>query len=320
MSQGGSDIVKTLLKHYPTLPDSQFISRLNLSLLLLVASEANSVHTGTAIFKTLASLSFFFGGLSRAFASSEDVNTVWPLLLQLVKGGLQDRFQLFMVLGLGCSVLGDVLLIPSRETYYRHVQPQPQQPQPQPQPKGKKSKLKGPVAVAAPEQKTDGKEVEEGQTLSFKAGTFFFALAHIAYSFAFIYDINRTPINWVWFAGAFSLGTGVSLALGVFSANSRFLNIPPDMAPLVRSYVGIITTMVATASATDKGWQKIVGAWLFMISDMFVAVDVFGKKPAAKASPPGAQIMKYVAKPGWRFRAFGWWAYFWAQMILAGTI
>src|SRR5690606_15453982 len=132
---------------------------------------------------------------------------------------------------------------------------------------------------------------------------FFFALAHIAYTVASLSSPTTSKFNWVTFVASASIGLFISRLLGIFksgniSQSSQLkLNIPDDMAPLVKAYVCIITTMVGVASATDAGYQKTVGAWMFMISDMFVAVDVFGKKV-----PAAANARREKGRPGWKFR------------------
>ena len=85
------------------------------------------------------------------------------------------------------------------------------------------------------------------------------------------------------------------------------------MRPLVTAYAAIISGMLAAAASTDApgaAWpfQRIVGAAMFMISDLFVAKDAFGTKDS-------------VGKPNrWYKLALGWGLYFWGQMVLAGSI
>jgi len=259
------------------LPPSPFPQSLAASLGLLVLSEANSFYTGSAAFKSLASFSFFLAGAQNGpFKTLQSFSYTNPT----------TRYPYFMILGLGFCVAGDLLLIPAKEHYYAH----------------RKS------AKVTPAK-------SEGDSLSFKAGTFFFALGHISYIIAFASNPNRTPFRLLPFGLAAAFGLGVSRWLGIFgsSANSNpKLVIPADMKPLVKAYVSIITTMVGVATATDAGWQRTLGAWMFMISDLFVAVDVFGRKKGVKAAGKG--------RPGWVFRSVGWGFYFTANLILAGTV
>lgn len=190
-----------------------------------------------------------------------------------------------MVLGLVFSAIGDFLLIPSPAAYYY-------------KPNGKSSP-----------------PINEGETPRFKAGTFFFALAHIAYITAFLSDSTYTKIRWTDFLVTLTVG-GVAIHwLGILqppSSPGALFDVPEEMRGLVTVYVMIIMTMVATATATDSGYQKIVGAWTFMISDIFVAADVFGVKKPAQILGRGRR--------GWKSRSVGWVAYFGAQLLLAGCL
>ena len=283
-----------------TLPPAPFPQSLTLSLTLLILSESSAFYLGSALFKTLASLSFFLGGLDIGGSIIYQLPFDWTTICYEER----YRYTLFMILGLGFSVLGDVFLIPSRDTYYSFRRPLPGSKQTTP--------VKG-----------------EGDSLWFKAGTFFFALAHISYTVAFASNPSRTPFHWTAFGLASVFGLGLSKWLGILGGSSPSsptqLEIPNDMANLVKAYVCIITTMVGTATATDPNQQKILGAWMFMISDLFVAVDVFGKKksPPASGYPhsySGRNKRSSGSRPGWPFRSVGWIFYFGANLILAGSI
>lgn len=193
--------------------------------------------------------------------------------------------------GLAVSVLGDIFLIPSDEEYAQ---------------KRKESK-----------EKAAGKKVNAAPApigLDFQVGTGFFALAHIAYTLSFILTPNRQSFSPAAFAISTSTGLLISALLGLLPPRPAPRNswrpnlaLPADMKPLVTAYILIINLMVGIATATaggETGYQRAVGAWLFMISDAFVAVDAFGKPPVV----------------GWKARAVGWMCYFWAQMGLAGTV
>ena len=291
-----------------TLPPTPFPQSLALSLTLLIISESSAFYLGSALFKTLASLSFFLGGLD---TGGSEIIYQLPFDWTTIYYEERYRYTLFMILGLGFSVLGDVLLVPSRDAYYsfRHSS------------KRSKAELK---------QNALAQVKGEGDSLWFKAGTFFFALAHISYIVAFASNPSRTPFRWRAFGLASIFSLAVSRWLGILggsksSSSSTQIYIPDDMTILVKAYVCIITTMVGTATATDAGQQKIIGAWMFMISDLFVAVDVFGKK---KPPPPSADPYSgwnnrgrgSSSRPGWAFRSVGWIFYFSANLILAGSI
>jgi uncharacterized membrane protein YhhN len=317
-----------------TLPDTAFVTRLNVALALLIASESKSVYLGSAIFKILASLSFFFGGLARALHAAAPplgknvpTNSVWPMLKEFAKGKMwkEDPYAFWIVVGLGCSVLGDVLLIPSRETYFGFLKmPSTATPAAEPsETPSKKKKAQKPSTTQEAQPAVVAKEElkAEGDTLYFKAGTFFFALAQISYTIAFLGApaFKSAPSwNWVYFGLATTFALGTSWLLGIFGGGS-LVEIPKDTEPLVKLYVFIISGMVGVGSATDNGWQRIIGAVMFMISDLFVAVDVFGKKKSGglvQAKPTD----KRRGRDGWMFRSVGWVLYFSAQMVLAGSI
>lgn len=236
-----------------------------ISLVALTISEKTRFYPGSGIFKSCASLAFLLGG---AILSTPEKS-----LLAFDFNSL-DTFPKYILIGLFCSLLGDVLLIPPKELYYE---------------KRTKEKKKGP--------KDPG--------LFFRLGTFFFALAHVAYAYAFAQDAVPGTFTSPQFLGAFAFGILVSYFLGLLGGkpNPNFpMSIPGDMEPLVKGYIGIITLMVATATATG-GTQRILGAWMFMASDCFVAFDTFGD-----------------GKVGVVGRALGWQLYFWAQMVIAGCM
>lgn len=320
----------------PTLPETPIVYRLLLSLALLIASEANSIYLGSSLFKTLASLSFFFGGLGQAFGKSttDDVRTIWPMIKDFLDGKLQDNPYAFcMLIGLAFSVLGDVFLIPSREAYYgitnalgeKLKAEEPVKEEEKTPSKGKKKAGKRPAVVAAaPAATTVGPTTAptppaSGDATNFKVGIACFALAQVAYAFGFISAPNATDIRYLEVGASIALCLIISRVLGLTGLSKKpwswQLAVPKDMAPFVKIYICIIATMVAIASGTDGGLQKTVGAWMFLISDMFVAVDVFGRKPAFKGI--GKQ---WEGRPGWKFRSVGWLFYFFAQIILAGCI
>ncbi|KAJ2920554.1 hypothetical protein H1R20_g16540, partial [Candolleomyces eurysporus] len=282
-----------------SLPPTPFPQSLTLSLALLILSESSAFYLGSALFKTLSSLSFFLGGLDIGGFIIYQLPFDWTT----IRYEERYRYTLFMILGLGFSVLGDVFLIPSRDTYYSFRRPLPGSKQ-------TTTPVKG-----------------EGDSLWFKAGIFFFALAQISYTVAFASNPSRIPFRWTAFGLASVVVLGVSKWLGILGGSSPSsptqLEIPNDMAGLVSVYVCIITTMVGTATATDPSQQKILGAWMFVISDLFVAVDVFGKKklpPAYPRSYSGRNKRSSGSRPGWAFRSVGWIFYFGANLVLAGSI
>ena len=186
-----------------------------------------------------------------------------------------NRYPAAIAVGLVSSLVGDILLIPGRKSYHE------------------------PVGQSAP--------ADPGAR--FKAGTAFFALAHAAYIAAFLSPASATTFRLPDFAVALATGLALTYKLGFLGGRTEagenpLMRVPADMKGLVGGYALIIVGMVATAAATDKGLQRTVGAVMFMCSDLYVAMDVFGAE----------------GKTGWKARAVGWMAYFWAQMLLAGCL
>lgn len=184
--------------------------------------------------------------------------------------------------GLVFSTFGDFLLIPSRGEFVN----------------------------------TDSKDkAQEGNvSISFQLGVVAFAAAHIAYIVAFLDDARET--SWGTFAAIVIAILVIAKWLGVIyppsysSAGANVLNlaVTGDMKPLVLVYAVIISLMFAAASSTVP-WngQRVLGAGMFVISDIFVAMTAFqrGIVPAQR---------------GWVQIAVGYGLYFWGQMVLAGTV
>lgn len=248
------------------------------SLPLLVLSEWKSrSHTGTAVFKMLSSV---------AFLSS-------PLLLPSTEW---SDYRRLITIGLAFSLLGDFFLIPSQREFH-----------------GLNSKN--------PTDKSEGKSEPQGKiSISFQLGIVAFAAAHIAYTVAFLQDSRET--SWTAFAATF-VGTLVAAKwLGVIyppprsslQSNALDLDITPDMKPLVSAYAVIIGSMFAAATSTSPlivptDWlhSRALGAAMFVVSDLFVAKNAFGRSSASNSR---GLIGMFV----------GYGLYFWAQMVIAGTV
>jgi uncharacterized membrane protein YhhN len=187
--------------------------------------------------------------------------------------------------GLLSSLAGDFLLIPSRTEFYN--------------------------ADKAPPQ-------EKKISISFQLGVVAFAAAHIAYILAFIQDGQIT--SRAIFATTFVAAMALAKSLGVIypsphsSARNNMLDltIPEDMKPLVLVYAIIISAMLATAASTTLldgsvcwPYQRILGAGMFVASDVYVAKDAFKKSPGRR---------------GWVQCTFGYGLYFWGQMVIAGLV
>lgn len=311
-----------------TLPAYPYPQSLAASLSLLVLSEYTAYYFGSAIFKTIASLSFFLGGLRQGSAVYQVPTTSLASLLdyQAFCNDERYRFTVFMIFGLGFSVLGDVFLIPSRKHYYAFLAHKTTTATTTtipgtPKSKSSKNTSKKPRHSSS-SSAAAAAEPGPGDTIPFKLGMLFFALAHICYIGGFASNPTRTPFNWTSGVLAIILNLAGSFWLGIFGSGSNapssksYLAIPSDMGPLVKGYSIIIATMVATATATDSGSkQKMLGAWLFMISDMFVAVDTFGSNKEQVIARSNGK-----SRPNWAFRSVGLIIYFGANLILAGSI
>lgn len=245
------------------------------SLPLLVFSEWKSrSHPGTAVFKMLSSV---------AFLSS-------PLLLPSTEW---SDYRCLITIGLGFSLLGDFFLIPSRREFYDLDSKKP----------------------------TSGESEGQGKvSISFQLGIVAFAVAHIAYTVAFLQDSYET--SWTAFAATFVGTLGAAKWLGVLYPRPRSslqnnvldLDIAPDMKPLVSVYAVIIGTMFAAATSTSPlivstDWlrSRALGAAMFVVSDLFVAKNAFGRSSVPKSR-------------GWLRIFVGYALYFWAQMVIAGTV
>lgn len=265
----------------PVLPPLPAVYLLFGSLPLLVAAESSSSLAGHAVLKTISSAAFCAG----------------PLLTK----GPWSTYHKLITAGLVLSFIGDLCLVPTPSTY----RPAPLSKNP---------------SVVAPKREV---------STNFKLGIVAFAGAHAAYIAAFLK--HTTGINWAIVASTFAATIGLSKALGVIyppmydyrGINLLDLNIEGEMRPLVTGYAVIISSMLAAAAATTAPssilvpamettwpWQRLLGAGMFVASDLFVAKDAFGKKEEGDEGRP---------QKWWKLAA-GWGLYFWGQMVLAGTV
>ncbi|KAJ3507071.1 hypothetical protein NLJ89_g6505 [Agrocybe chaxingu] len=299
-----------------TLPPPPFPTALATCLGLLIASEASAFYAGSAGFKVLASLCFLIAGVSTASARLDLLS--WAALTDP-----ENRFTVGIVLGLVFSVVGDVLLIPSRANYIQLPQISESEPK-----KGKGKKKKS----SRPQSQTQS--TPDSESPSFKAGMLAFGLAHISYTLAFLstttlfptatssFPSPPTEIRWGDFGMTLTFGALLTDWLGLLKPElvyGAWFDVPKKMKPLVAVYVAVIMAMVATATATDTGYQKIAGAWIFMISDLFVAANAFGVKEEEEPQDKTTE-RRGRGRPEWRSTSIGWVAYYAAQMLLAGCI
>ena len=235
------------------------------SLPLLVLSESNS--------RSHAGTGLFKMLSSVAFVAGPAIltTTEWVPYRQLITTGL------------AFSTIGDFFLIPSGRDFYA----------------SKKEKKKQP-------------------TVSFQLGVVAFAAAHIAYIAAFLRDSRSTsnPILATTFLATMALAKWLGViyppARSSGATNVLNLEVEGEMRPLVSVYAAIISAMLATAAATVPGefqtpwpYQRVLGAGLFVVSDLFVALEAFGRGGG---------------KRGWGRILVGYALYFWGQMVIAGTV
>ncbi|KAI8140998.1 YhhN-like protein [Fennellomyces sp. T-0311] len=253
---------------FPPFPAAPFLLG---TLPCLVFSEHSSRSlAGTSLFKMLSSVAFLSG----------------PLILTAKEPA---PYRVLITTGLACSLVGDYCLLPSSKTFYPSKSPN-----------------------AEPQQKTISK--------SFQMGVVAFAAAHVAYIVAFLRDSQHT--SWPTFATTFIATMSLAKWMGVTYppphsstwSNMLDLSITDDMKPLVSIYAVIISSMLAAATSTAPldfatPWphQRLLGAAMFVASDLFVAKDSFGR-----SSDP--------RKRGWFRILVGYGLYFWGQMVIAGTV
>ncbi|KAI1951344.1 hypothetical protein LOZ12_002477 [Ophidiomyces ophidiicola] len=261
------------------LPPASSVYLLLGSLPLLVLAEARAIRAGHALFKILSSIAFVSGPLRHFSAESSSYHTL-------------------ITCGLVCSLVGDILLIPSKREYYPPERPQ------------------------TPANSKD-QPPENQISVSFQLGVVAFAAAHISYILAFVRDAPKA-MAWPTFLAIFAATMVISKWLGVIypstspssarltSGNLLSLSIPSDMRPLVAIYATIISSMLAIAISTTPSLQhqRVLGAVMFVLSDIFVAKDAFGKTKKQNAGG---------MSDDWLPRGIGWVLYFWGQMVLAGT-
>jgi uncharacterized membrane protein YhhN len=262
-----------------------------ISLPLLVFSETTSFYAGHAVFKIICSIAFASG----------------PLLVS----GEWSPYHLLITSGLLFSFVGDICLIPSRNEYYPSS-----------------SHVVAASAVAGKGTITRDSPKQETISTSFKLGILAFAGAHIAYILAFLQNADK--ISWPSLVSTFAASMAAAKWLGAIypaprpSPWNNLLNllISGEMRPLVSAYATIISAMLAVSAATiapapSTIWprQRLLGAAMFIVSDLFVAKDAFGNSGVVS----GAEKTR-IRRRSWLKLAVGWGLYFWGQMVLAGTV
>jgi uncharacterized membrane protein YhhN len=255
-----------------------------LSLPLLVLSEHKSrFYGGVVLFKMLSSASFLIGPVTWV------VNT--PL-------SERSPYTLAITVGLLCSMVGDLFLLPSRREFNR--------------------------ATTTSSGSGNG---SNHVSASFQAGVVAFAAAHIAYIIGFL--STAQAISYPALLTTFFATLLVAKWLGVIyppSSSSMWSNIldlrlSAEMKPLVLVYAIIISTMFGVAiGASDIALprsdaplisQRVLGAAMFVVSDIFVAANAFGSGKSGSGASGERGIVRI---------ALGYGLYFWGQMVIAGTL
>lgn len=269
-----------------SLPPKPAVYLLLVSLPTLILCEVKSIYIGHLLAKPISSLSFLSGALYLTLHEP-------------------SPYRNFITWGLFFSLIGDILLIPSRSDYSIHTKPR---------------NSHKPIT-----------EKDVSISTSFQAGIGAFAAAHVAYILAFLEDTQS--ISWPVFASVAVASLLAARWLGalypkpssdleasglLMRSNVLGLSVPDDMRHLVCVYTLIITCMVASAVSTvpvmrlptsmSMQNQRSLGAVMFVISDAFVAKDAFSKKLVDKGG--------YF----WLQASVGWGLYFWGQMVIAGTV
>lgn len=256
------------------LPSSPYPEAFGTLLGLLVFSGALNFHLG--VVKIFASLSLFGVGVHTA-SSKFDLLNLDALLAQ------ENRFDVFLILGLASSYVGDVVLIASN---YQQL-PRPKSPDAH-------SRL--------------------------KVSKFFHSLTHISYilAFTFVGLLSDEQFRRGDFIMTIVFGWLFGEWLGLLEKERQYnswFEIPQELQPSTVCYSFLIVLMVATATATDTGYQRILGAWLFLLSELFTAFNAFGVVSLEQTEKT------QESRGGERWsEPLGWICYYCSQFLLVGCI
>lgn len=258
-------------------PISPYPEAITALLGLIVLSEALSFYSGAVVFKLVASLSLF-GASVHAASSKFDFLSLHALLAR------ENRFDVFLMLGLALSYMADVILVGCNF----------QRPNP-----------KSPDALAR-----------------LNIAKLSHSFTHIAYSLAFtsVGLWSKEHFRRADFVMAIVFGWLFVDWLGLLQKERKYdswFEVPQKMQWPVVMYSSTTFLMVATATASDTGFQRILGAWLFMFSDLFVALKAFGVEQKQKNRISGGSEKRF---PEWVTTSLGCICYYAAQLLLVGCI
>jgi len=260
------------------IPESPQLQVLSTSVGLLIASEALNFYLGSLVFGLIASLTPLVVGVRDA-SSKFDFLNVGALLAQ------ENRFVVFLLLGLTLSVIGNVLLIPSKSNYNHST-----------------------------------KHKTSSAHSRLKRAKTFTSLGHIAYTLAFASSIDfslKGDFRWADFGMTFAFGALSADWLGLFQKERQYdswFEISKEMQWPVVVYWFLLIIMVSTANATDKGFQLIASAWLLLLSDLLVLTNAFGVED---------EMTKDDRARKWKesmISSLGWTLYYLSQFLLVGCI
>lgn len=253
------------------LPSSPFPEALSTLVGLIILSEALNFRRVGIVCKVLASLSLFGIGVHTA-SFKFDFLSLDALLAR------ENRFDMFLILGLASSYIGDVIFVGSNE---------------KPKTPDSHSRL--------------------------KISKSFHSFTHIAYILAFtsVDILVEEQFRRADFLMTIVFGWILVDWLGLLQKERQYhswFEIPQEMQWPVVLYSSVTVLMVATATATDPGFQRILGMWLYMTSDLFVAYNAFGVENVGQTKRASGD------SNGWVSASLGWICYYLSQLLLVGCI
>jgi len=187
----------------------------------------------------------------------------------------ENRFDMLLILGLALSYIGDVIFVGSNS---------------RPKTPGSHSRLK--IAKS------------------------FHSFTHIAYILAFT-SVDQRQFRRADFVMTIVFGWLLVDWLGLLQKERQYhswFEIPQEMQWPIVLYFSVTVLTVATATATDSGFQRILGVWLCMSSDLFVAYNAFGVDNVGQTKNVSGN------SSGWVSASLGWIFYYLSQSLLVGCI
>lgn len=261
------------------LPEPPYLLALTISVSLSTLSEWLNFRPGSVICKFIASVTLLGAG-QKAY-SKFDLLGLESLLSQ------ENRFALFFIPGLTLSCFGDILLVHPKTN----------------------------------DDKTSKHKTENAHS-RLKYAKILSSLAHVAYISAFVLSVDvssKEDFRRADFVMTMVFGALLADWLGLFQRERQYnswFEIPKAFEWPVFFYNSLAITMVATATATDKGYQRIAGAWLLMLSDLFVVSNAFGVEEIDSKKKDACKTRRLE----WMTTSFGWIFYYISQLLLAGCM